>query len=73
MNTSSLEIARKDDMGIRVELLVRVNVAERPVLVALAYQIIERARGITVVAGATIARGVQYAYIEPTVVGRRVG
>jgi hypothetical protein len=73
MNSSALEVAGKDDMGIRMELLVSVDVTKRPVLVALADQIIERAWGVRIVAWAAIAGGVQNADIEPAGPRRRIG
>jgi hypothetical protein len=40
MNPSALEVAGEDDIRIGMELLVRVDVTQGPVLVALADQII---------------------------------
>jgi hypothetical protein len=41
VNSSALKIAWKENMGIRVELLIGVNVPERPVLVSSAYQFVQ--------------------------------
>ena len=42
-------------MGIRMELFIRMNMAKRPVLIALADQIVERTWRVGGGGGATIA------------------
>ncbi len=70
---AALEITRKDDPRIGGEDLARVDVAERPVLVAMGPQRSKAAGSVRLVALATVDARVQHADIEQTSDGSRVG
>src|SRR6201999_4344658 len=55
----ALQVAGEHGPGFCAHALAAMDVAERPVVVTLAFQLIERARRIRLVTGAAIDRGVE--------------
>ncbi len=60
----ALKVARKHDMRMLVKDLRFMDVAQRPIVVSLGHQLIERARGVGLVLGRASECGMQYADIE---------
>ncbi len=68
-----LNIAGIDDPGIAADFLGRVDMAQRPIIIAEALEILDAAGGIGFMAARTVERGVQQADIEPALAPRRIG
>ena len=72
-DAAALEIAGIDDPRISRDHLMRVDMAQRPVIVIFGAQVVEAARRVIMVAGASVKGGVQHADIEPAGFRRRIG
>ena len=70
-DVAPLQVARVGDGHVALFHPVRVDMAQRPVLVALGVQLGRRAGGVAGVLGVALQRGVQHADVEPA--GHRRG
>ena len=72
-DVAALQVAGEDDPGVFGQFLALVDVAERPVVVAVGFQARQVAGGVAGVGGIALGGGVQQADVEQVVVRWRIG
>ena len=68
-----MNIAGIDDPGIAADFLGGVDMAQRPIIIAKAFEVLDAAGSVGFMSARTVERGVQQADIEPAFAPRRIG